>query len=690
MLTKDTLDNRADQIWKSAIKLRGKFKAYEYQNVVLPIITLRRIECVLEEMRATTKEELLASKDFKHLKVTDQDTEKERDKKVTELNKLAKEIETEQYPFYNTTNFTIAKVLNQGASQTEKNFRTYVNSFSKNIDEIFSNFDFAATIGQLDKNDRLVSILEQYKNEALSPSDVSNIEMGYVYEELLRKFSEQSGEEAGEHFTPREVIRLMVELLDIGLNPKDKHKAIQIYDPACGTGGMLSVAKEHLLDAAKTDKEKELTGKVVELFGQELSPKNYAICKADMIIKGENAERITQGNSLTPDEKHEKERGDQHAGRTFDYMLSNPPFGVNWKEYANKVYKLGDNRYYNNYPSSSDGAFLFLMTMIEKMKEVKDGGSKIAIIFNGSPLSNGDALSGESEIRKYILEKDLLDCIVMLPDQLFYNTSIYTYIWLLTNKKPPEKKGKVLIINAREQFSDEPKSFGQKRHRMEDKHRVWIEQKHQAWKADEYCKIFNCHDFVFYKCKVVFWQTDENDKPAYLTEPYTAKLNDKTVKDKVNFFGGEADFKVILSNVDNKQGEYSFTFKNTFKHAFETQLWKEIEKTAYHLVKDIDKRDFAKWLAALTNDQIQVEYTHRDYRTDNEYVPHGQDLGPFLKKEIGKPIISFEASPPIGYEILPNKYFFIYRAPEKAKDLLQAFWDLEEKAQDIIKQLETV
>ncbi len=689
MLTKETLDNRADQIWKTAIKLRGKFKAYEYQNVVLPIVTLRRIECVLEEMREETKNQLLKQKDFANLKPSDKDTEEQRKKKVEELTTLAKEIEIDQYPFYNKTTWTIEKVLNQNHVYAEKYFREYVNGFSPNIAEIFDNFEFAATIGLLDKNDRLVSILTQYKGEQLSPKDISNIEMGYIYEDLLRRFSEQSGKEAGEHFTPREVIKIMVELLDIKLNPKDPHKAIQIYDCGVGTGGMLSVAKEYLITKAKNDKERALTNKVVELFGQELNPKNYAICKADMIIKGENADRITQGNSLVPDEKTEKERGDQHAGRTFDYMLSNPPFGVNWGEYENKVKKLGATRYHHNYPSSNDGSLLFLMTLVEKMKPVKEGGSKIAIIFNGSPLSNGDALSGESEIRKYILEKDLLDCIVMLPDQLFYNTGIYTYIWILDNNKPAQKKNKVLIINSREQHSDEPTSFGQKRHRMEEKHRQWIDQKYETWKADEHCKIFSYNDFSFYKCKVVFWQTDENDKPAMITEPFPTALNNKNVKDKTAFFGGEADFKVVLSNLPQLKGKVTLEFKNTIKHAFENQLREAIKKAAPELYEHLINHEIPKWLKHLTTEQLQVEYTHRDYRTDNEYIPFGENIEAFLKKEIDKPIIQFDNTPPIGYEMLPNKYFFKYKAPDKAKDLLNSFWKLEERAQDIIKQLET-
>src|SRR5664279_4422625 len=277
-LNKSKLDNLADEIWKSAERLRGKFKPYEYQNVVLPIIVIRRLECVLIKWR----EEKAAEVRAKRPKLTEK-----------ELAKLVKGLETSTAPFANKTDWTLRKVYEEDHALLEENFRAYINGFSENVDDIIENFNYRATIGLMVKNNRLAPILNQYKELALGPDQLSGLEMGYIYEELLRKFSEQSGEEAGEHFTPRVVIRLMVELLNIQLNPKDKNKAIIIYDPACGTGGMLSVAKEYLLDKANTDKEKDHLQTVVQLYGQEKQPKNYAICKADMIIKEEKADRIT-------------------------------------------------------------------------------------------------------------------------------------------------------------------------------------------------------------------------------------------------------------------------------------------------------------------------------------------------------------------------------------------------------------
>ena len=516
----------------------------------------------------------------------------------------------------------------------------------------------------------------------------------------LRKFSEQSGDEAGEHFTPREVIRLMVELLDIRLNPEANNKAISIYDPACGTGGMLSVAKEYLIDKANSDKERSLIHTVVQLHGQELQPTNYAICKADMLIKGEEANRITFGNSLVPDDLTQKVRGDLHDRKQFDFMLSNPPFGVNWGEYAERVKKY-QRRYHGGLPTVKDGALLFVMSMIDKMKPAEEGGSRIAVVFNGSPLSNGDAMSGESEIRKYILENDLLDCIVMLPDQLFYNTGIYTYIWLLTNNKPKERKEKVLIINARNQFAEQVPSLGQKRHQLKDEHRQWIENKYATWKDDEDCRVFDYRDFCFHKVLVVFHQTDENDQPMNITEKFATKLNNKNVNDKVVFFGGEADFEMTIAGK-------KIAFKLTAADKFETVLAKHLkihfEQELTESITDNEPTktaktnksnkiatsapDIFKWWQQNYEKQTECIYTHKHYITDNEYIPFKENIKEFIHREIDKPIIDIAKDAPIGYEILPNKYFFKYTPPPKAATVLEEFWKLEAEAEAIINQLE--
>ena len=652
-LNKPKLDNLADEIWKSAERLRGKFKAYEYQNVVLPIIVIRRLECVLIKWREDKAAEVLA----KRPKLTEK-----------ELAKLVKGLETSTAPFSNKTDWTLRRVYEEDHTLLEENFRAYINGYSKNVDEIIEHFNYRATIGQMVKNNRLAPILNQYKELELGPDKLSPLEMGYIYEELLRRFSEQSGEEAGEHFTPREVIRLMVELLDIPI--PDRH--ISIYDPACGTGGMLSVAKEHLLDRAATPEQKANVEKYVTVHGHELSPTNYAICQADLLIKNDRQAKVHPGNSLIPHDPHSKEPGDQfpESKFRFDFMLSNPPFGVTWggkDGYEAEARKLEKTRYRAGMPRVNDGALLFLQTMLAKMKEPEKGASRIAIIFNGSPLSNGDCGSGESEIRRWILENDWLDAIVMLPDQLFYNTGIFTYIWLLRNDKPLSHQGRVMLIDARQQYEKEPKSFGNKRNRITDAHRAWIEARYRdGWKegySDEQVKIFRREDFAYHKVSVVFWQFDERDEPATITEAYEKAFTAANLKKEYEFYNSDLTFRVHL-----KIGK--------------------TEKTETLMLSPKDNVN--KKFKALMEDKpeiVSVEWTHRHYVKDDEYIPHGEDIEAFLKREIAKPIIRWEDSPQLGYEILPNKYFYRYQPPTPAKELLDEFWKLEKQAEKMLEGL---
>jgi len=654
-LNKQKLDNLAGDIWKSAERLRGKFKAYEYQSVILPIIVIRRLECVLLAWREAKRAEVLA----KRPKLTEK-----------ELAKLVKELELnpQQSPFSNKTKWTLRKVYEEDHTLLEENFRAYINGFSKNVDDIIEHFNYRATIGTMVKNNRLAPILNQYKELELGPDNLSGLEVGYIYEELLRRFSEQSGEEAGEHFTPREVIRLMVELLDIPI--PDRH--LSIYDPACGTGGMLSVAEEHLLDRAATPAEKARVEKFVTIHGQELSPTNYAICQADLLIKNDQQAKVYPGNSLIPHEAHSKEPGDQlpETKFRFDFMLSNPPFGVTWggkDGYEKEARKLEKTRYQAGMPRVNDGALLFLQTMLAKMQPPEKGGSRIAIIFNGSPLSNGDCGSGESEIRRWILENDWLDAIVMLPDQLFYNTGIFTYIWLLRNEKPASHRGRVMLIDARQQFEKEPKSFGNKRNRMTDAHRQWIEERyHKGWKPgfdDEHVKLFRKEGFAFHKVKVVFWQTDEHDQPAIITEPYEKTFTAANLAKEQAFHDSDLTFHVTVKAAG-------------------------AEKTVEFVLKPKDNA--AKKFKAALGDRpefLSVEWTHRHYVQDDEYIPHGEDIATFLKREIAKPIIRWEDSPQLGYEILPNKHFYRYQPPAPAKELLAEFWKLEKEAEKMLEGL---
>lgn len=652
-LNKPSLDNLAGDIWKSAERLRGKFKAYEYQNVVLPIIVIRRLECVLIKWREEKAAEVVA----KRPKLAGK-----------ELAKLLKGLETSTAPFSNKTDWTLRKVYEEDHALLEENFRAYINGFSKNVDDIIEHFNYRATIGQMVKNNRLAPILNQYKELELGPDKLSPLEMGYIYEEILRRFSEQSGEEAGEHFTPREVIRLMVELLDIPI--PDRH--ISIYDPACGTGGMLSVAKEHLLNCASTPKEREAVERYVTVHGEELSPTNYAVCQADLLIKNDQQAKVYLGNSLIPHDPHSREPGDQfpESKFRFDFMLSNPPFGVVWggkDGYETEARKMEKNRYQAGMPAIDHGELLFLQTMLAKMKEPAKGESKIAIIFNGSPLSNGDCGQGESEIRRWILENDWLDAIVMLPDQLFYNTGIFTYIWILRNDKPVSHQGRVMLIDARQQYEKEPKSFGNKRNRMNDAHRAWIGERYRdGWKmgyTDEFVKIFQREDFSYHKVKVVFWQFDEHDHPETVTERYKKAFTSANLKKEIDFFNSEITFRVRV-----RQGQ------------------NDIVKILSLCPHDSVAKKF-KALMVVDPEILSIEWTHRHYVKDNEYIPHGEDIETFLKREIAKPIIRWEESPQLGYEILPNKYFYRYTPPTPANELLAEFWKLEKEAEKLLKGL---
>ena len=363
----------------------------------------------------------------------------------------------------------------------EENFRAYINGFSKNVDDIIEHFNYRATIGTMVKNNRLAPILNQYKELALGPDQLSGLEMGYIYEELLRRFSEQSGEEAGEHFTPREVIRLMVELLEIPI--PDRH--FSIYDPAGGTGGMLSVAKEHLLDRAATPEEKERVEKFVTVHGQELSPTNYAVCQADLLIKNDQQAKVFLGNSLIPHDPHSKEPGDQwpEPKWRFNRMLEQSALRRHLGRQGrlrNRGAQAGDDplpgrdaareRRRAALPANHAG-------QDDPARRKAAAASPSSSTARPSPMAT--AAQGESEIRRWILENDWLDAIVMLPDQLFYNTGIFTYIWLLRNDKPASHRGRVMLIDARQQFEKEPKAFASKRNRMTDATAQWIEERYR-------------------------------------------------------------------------------------------------------------------------------------------------------------------------------------------------------------------
>jgi type I restriction enzyme M protein len=452
-------------IWSIADKLRGPYLPPQYRKVVLPLIVLRRLDAVLEP----TKAAVLAAK----VKYTAMGLEGEAFDKA--IAKVAIGGDRQQ-PLYNLSEFTFQKLLDD-SDGIASNLRTYINGFSPRARDIFDKFEFENEIAKLDENNRLYAIIKDFcrADIDLSPAKLSNFDMGRVFEELVRKFNEQANQEAGDHFTPREVIRLMVNLVFCDEQDVFKKGIYRtVYDPTAGTGGMLSVAEEYII---KQNAEVNL-----ELFGQEYNPESYAICCSDLLIKDEPIDNLIYGDTLGLKNAKIKSNNftphDGHPRKQFHYMFANPPFGVEWKlekDFIDDEYEnLGFNgRFGAGLPRINDGSLLFLQHMISKMHAApEDGGdgSRIAIVFNGSPLFTGDAGSGESNIRRWIIENDWLDAVVALPDQMFYNTGIFTYIWLVTNKKAAQRRGTVQLIDGTQHFQKMKKSLGNKRNELSPDH----------------------------------------------------------------------------------------------------------------------------------------------------------------------------------------------------------------------------
>ena len=432
----------ANFIWSICNLLRGPYKRNEYRKVILPLTVLRRFDCVL----ADTKEVVLEAEAAYA--------------NANEQVRASRLLQASSRAFYNTSRFDFGRLLDD-PNQLAQNLNAYIRDFSPNVREIMERFAFTEQIGRMEEKNLLFQVVQAFAGVDLSPERVDNIQMGYVFEELIRIGAEQANEEAGEHFTPREVIRLMVSLL---LSPEEdlgrSHVVKTIYDPACGTGGMLSEAdrylRQHNSDANPF------------LYGQDHNDESWAVCKSDMLLKGDDADNIILGDTFTHDGYTRRSDGRKH---TFDYMLANPPFGVEWKQQERDIKReadsLGyDGRFGAGLPRINDGSLLFLQHMLSKMQPVEDGGSRIAIVFNGSPLFTGDAGSGESNIRQWIIENDWLEAIVALPDQLFYNTGISTYIWVLTNRKEAHCRGKVQLIDGCQFFVKMRKSLGNKRNEL--------------------------------------------------------------------------------------------------------------------------------------------------------------------------------------------------------------------------------
>ena len=474
------VSEKASLIWSIADKLVGVYKPHEYGDVILPLTVLKRFDSVLSDTKDKVLEmakkypETFAKRDF-----------------------ILKE--TAGQKFYNTSKYDFKKLLDD-PDNIEENFYNYINGYSDEVKDIIKNFDLNKQIEKMAGNGILYQVIDTFNSEKanLHPGYVSNIEMGYIFEEIIRRFNELSNEEAGQHYTPREVIELMVNLIfEDEEDLADSSKIKTVYDGACGTGGMLTASMEY---AKKLNSSSRML-----CYGQELNAQTYAICKADMLIKGEDSNNIRHGNTLS---------GDLFPGETFDYIIMNPPFGIEWKNEKAAVLKEAekgsDGRFPAGTPAISDSQLLFLQIAVSKMKPE---GSKIAIVHNGSALFKGDAGSGESEIRRYVIENDLLDCIIQLPNDMFYNTGIATYIWILSNKKPGHRVGKVQLINASDFYNKMRKNLGSKRNELSKEHIDNITKIYGDFVENEYSKIFENEYFGYRKVTVLQPELNDDGTP---------------------------------------------------------------------------------------------------------------------------------------------------------------------------------
>lgn len=572
-MTNNNFSQVAAFIWSVADLLRGDFKQSQYGRVILPFTLLRRLECVL----APTKADVLAANEKVKLMALPEEAKEKMLLKATQ-----------GLAFCNTSELDLVRL---GQKDIRSNLNNYIQNFSKDAREIFEHFKFDEFTGLLDDANLLYKVVQKFATTDLSPQRISNHDMGLVFEELIRRFAESSNETAGEHFTPRDIVRLTTGLIfgedDDALNKDGIIRTV--YDPTAGTGGFLSsgteYVREHNPDA------------VIRVYGQELNPESYAICKADMLIKGQDVRNIKLGNTLS---------NDQLAYDKFDYMLSNPPFGVDWKRIEQEIkdehsQKGFEGRFGAGLPRVSDGSLLFLMHLMSKMRQPDaehDQGSRIGIILNGSPLFTGSAGSGESEIRRYILEADLLEAIIALPTDMFYNTGIATYVWVLSNKKEPERKGKVHLINATNLSSKMRKSLGSKRHYLTDEEIRTITQNYGAFEAVDTLtldgeseqkkpfssKIFNSYEFGYRRVTIerplrlsAQVSDDAIASLRFAPKPFTAvmqKIYDDYAKDwTADSYGQLAEYEVEIRALI--KAEFTELKEKDIKTVLEPKLWLE-------------------------------------------------------------------------------------------------------------------
>lgn len=653
--------DKVSLIWAVADILRGDFKPHEYGQTILPFVVLRRLECALEK----TKDEVIAKSKSLEGKINDLETI---------LNKES------GHTFYNTSPLSLTKIL-QDPNKVASNLNSYIRAFSPSASEVLDKYGFPEKIKKLEDQGLLYQIIGKFADIDLSEESVSNEAMGYIFEELLRKFSEMSNETAGEHYTPREVIRLMVNLLFIeDAKALAGQKPIRsIYDPACGTGGMLSIAEEYLHDLNPNIK--------LNVFGQELNPETWAIARSDLMIKGQDPTRITLGNSLNQE--------DGHAGKQFDYCISNPPYGVDWKKYQEPIEKEHktkgfDGRYGAGLPRVSDGSFLFIQHMISKMKPVADnpdtkdiieGGSRIAIILSGSPLFSGQAGSGESEIRRWIIENDWLEGIVAMPDQMFYNTGIGTYIWIISNRKDEKSKGLVRLIDARDFGTKMRKSLGDKRKELTTEAITEITELYSdaiSNKTHKRIKVMRNEEFGFARLTV-----ERPLRPIWKVDTEILELAPAALRDRLQEINGANFSSQIDAEVALKRAGFE---------------GKELKAA----LKAISSTDPAAQPAAGKKQVFEPDAELRD--NENIPLPAGYiEMGEveqaakvqeLAEKHLSKEVLKYvpdawidHSKTKIGYEIPFTRQFYSYVPPRPVEEIRSEITSLENEIQAIMKDL---
>jgi type I restriction enzyme M protein len=665
-------------IWSIADLLRDTFKRGKYQDVILPLTVLRRIDCVLEP----TKQEVL--------------------KKNTELKeKLEKPYDqltmASGFAFYNTSLYDFERLMSD-APNLANNLRAYISGFSENMHEVLEKFDFDNTIKKLDEAGLLFLVMERFKNIDLHPDKVSNHEMGYIFEELIRKFNEALDENPGEHFTPREVIRMMVNILITHDEQALSSNYIvrTVFDPCCGSGGMLTIAKERIMEINNLAD--------IHLFGQESQPETFAICKSDLYIKsanGKDAENIKFGSTLS---------NDQYSNRNFDYMLSNPPYGKEWKMDEAAVKAEAERglagRFGAGLPRISDGQLLFLQHMLARMNSPAEGGSRVAIVMNGSPLFTGDAGSGESEIRRWILENDWLDAIVALPEQLFYNTGIATYVWILTNRKEPGRSWKVQLINGTSFWVPMRKSLGNKRREISQEHIQGLTEIYEDFNEGEYSKIFDFTNFGYRKITVerplrLNFQVSSDridripEQKAFKNLAISRKKDLKVkAKEEVEGKKQQEAIQSMLATLPDTVFKDRKEFENIFKETVKASGLKLSAPVKKAILSALSERDE---VAEICRDKDGNPEPDPDLR-DTENVPLEEDVFVYYEREVKPHVPDAWVNTAIcdqkdgkvgkvGYEINFNRYFYKYQPPRPLEEIEADIKIVEKEILEMLREV---